>query len=193
MNKTEAIQELIGRTVDEPIIFTTGYTCRIAKHLADRPNHFYMTGSMGLAGPIGAGVALSSGRRAIVVDGDGSLTMNPAALITAGAIPDLPLLHLVLDDGLYESTGGQGVPAERVDFGALARATGRWETSRVADLRALGAALRRALRERATASFIHCVLDSVDPAGPPPRVEADLRGHQLRFRTHLERMTALQR
>src|SRR5260363_186197 len=99
MNKTVAIQQIILATTNQPIIFTTGYSCRIAAHLRHRPNHFYMTGSMGLA------VALATGLPTVVVDGDGSLLMNPASLIVAGAIPDLSLLHVVLDDGVYASTG----------------------------------------------------------------------------------------
>lgn len=107
MNKVQAVGTVIERTPSRPVLFTTGYTCRIAKHIADRDNHFYMTGSMGLVSSIGVGIALSSGRSTVVVDGDGSLLMNPAGLITAGSMPHLPLLHVVMDDARYASTGGR--------------------------------------------------------------------------------------
>lgn len=90
MNKTAVIRALIEATSTDPIIFTTGYSCRIARNVADRPNHFYMTGSMGLAASIGTGIALSTGRLVVVVDGDGALAMNPGCLLTAGALPTFP-------------------------------------------------------------------------------------------------------
>src|SRR5260363_465781 len=85
MSKSAALQQIILATTNQPIIFTTGYSCRIAAHLRHRPNHFYRTGSMGLAVSIGTGVALATGLPTVVVDGDGSLLMNPASLIVAGA------------------------------------------------------------------------------------------------------------
>jgi thiamine pyrophosphate-dependent acetolactate synthase large subunit-like protein len=73
-----------------------------------------MTGSMGLVASVGTGLALATGLVTVVVDGDGSLLMNPVGLIIAGAA-QVPLLHLVLDDGQYAWTGGQPVPAGHTD------------------------------------------------------------------------------
>lgn len=185
MNKTAAIRAIVSATTSQPIVFTTGYSCRIAQHIADRPNHFYMTGSMGLAASIGTGVALATGMPTIVVDGDGSLLMNPAGLITAGAIPDLELLHVVLDDGAYASTGGQVTPSGRADLAAWARASGYERVFRVDDVHAFATTLRTALAHRAASTFIHCGL-TADGAEVPPRVSADLGDHQRRFSHHLQ-------
>jgi sulfopyruvate decarboxylase subunit beta len=57
MDKADAISAVIDATPDTPVIFSTGYACRIANSIADRPNYFYMTGSMGLAANIGTGIA----------------------------------------------------------------------------------------------------------------------------------------
>jgi sulfopyruvate decarboxylase subunit beta len=59
MSKTEVIRAVIDVAEAAPIVFTTGYASRIAHAIAPRPSHFYMTGSMGLAAPIAAGVALA--------------------------------------------------------------------------------------------------------------------------------------
>ncbi|WP_320068947.1 thiamine pyrophosphate-dependent enzyme [Micromonospora sp. RTGN7] len=185
MNKTAAVRAVIEATSAEPIIFTTGYSSRIAKHLANRPNHFYMTGSMGLAASIGTGIALSSGRRVVVVDGDGALAMNPGCLITAGAFVHLPLFHLVLDDGQYESTGGQEVPSRRVNFTGLAEAAGYSDVWHVDDLNKFRELLHSELPGCATPTFVHCELTERDEPGPPPRIEADLSQHQLGFSGHL--------
>ena len=54
-----------------------GYICRESFSVADRPQSFYMIGSMGLAGPIALGLALARpDRRPVVFDGDGNLPMN---------------------------------------------------------------------------------------------------------------------
>lgn len=185
MNKTAAIRALIEATSADPIIFTTGYSCRIARNVADRPNHFYMTGSMGLAASIGTGIAMSTGRLVVVVDGDGALTMNPGCLITAGALAHLPLFHLVLDDGRYESTGGQSVPSRRINFTALAEAAGYTDVWHVDDLSKFKELLHSELRTCATPTFVHCELTEQDEAGAPPRIEAELAQHQLRFSGHL--------
>ncbi|WP_157162850.1 thiamine pyrophosphate-dependent enzyme [Actinoalloteichus spitiensis] len=185
MNKASAIRAIISATTNEPIVFTTGYSCRIAQAIADRPNHFYMTGSMGLATSIATGVALVTGGPTVVVDGDGSLLMNPAALVTAGAMSNLGLLHVVLDDGLYASTGGQSTPSGRTDLGALARACGYDQVLRVAEDDAFAAALSDVLAHRTTPVFIHCVLSAHDSA-VPPRVSAHLGEHQRRFRHHIQ-------
>ncbi|ASO21093.1 sulfopyruvate decarboxylase subunit beta [Actinoalloteichus hoggarensis] len=188
MNKTSAIRAIISATTSEPIVFTTGYSCRIAQDIADRPSHFYMTGSMGLATSIATGVALATGGPTVVVDGDGSLLMNPAGLVTAGAMPDLGLLHVVLDDGRYASTGGQSTPSGRTDFAAWARVCGYDQVFRVAEDDTFAAVLSDVLAHRTTPVFIHCVLSAYDSA-VPPRVSADLGEHQRRFRQHIQSTT----
>lgn len=184
MNKTEAIQAVIAATADQPLVFTTGYACRIANDLGDRPSHFYMTGSMGLAASIATGIALGTGRATVVVDGDGALMMNPSALITAGASAALPLLHVVLDDGAYASTGGQAAPTGGIDFTALARACGYARTIRVAVPDELAGALELALRDLRAPTLIHCVLSAADRP-VPPRIDGDLKLHRARFSQHL--------
>lgn len=171
MNKTTAIHTIISATADQPVVFTTGYSCRIAKHLADRPNHFYMTGSMGLAASIATGFAMATGLAA--VDGDGSLLMNPTCLVTAGTLPHLPLIHVVLDDASYASTGGQRTPSPKTDFTDWAQACGYPDTFRISDQEHFFQVLARALR-RPSPTLIHCVLTEIDDAVPPRGRASDL-------------------
>lgn len=190
MNKSQAIREVIDVTTDEPVIFTTGFISRIARNICDRASHFYMAGSMGLAADIGIGIALYSCRPVVIVDGDGSLAMNPGCLLTAGELFGRPLVHLVLDDQIYESTGGQEVPTRRVDFCALARAAGYPRATQANSLPILHETLRWELARSAGPSFIHCQLSQSDMTAPPPRIEPDLRAHQQRFTRHLGRVTS---
>lgn len=180
MNKTQAIAAVLDAAPDAPTVFTTGYASRIAAGLADRPTHFAMTGSMGLALPLGAGVAQSSGRATIVVDGDGSLLMNPAGLQVAAQHPRLPLVHVVLDDGRYASTGGQPTAAARLGLCALAVGSGYPDVRRTKDADELRDHLRAVLTDLGAPVFIHCLLD--DPDDPvPPRVERPLPQITARF------------
>jgi thiamine pyrophosphate-dependent acetolactate synthase large subunit-like protein len=189
MNKTTAIRAIIEATAEQPVIFTTGYASRIAHAIADRPNHFYMTGSMGLASSIGIGVALSTKRTTVVVDGDGSLLMNPVGLIAAGALPDLPLLHIVLDDGSYASTGGQCVPSHRTDLGALAAACGYSRVRESRHAAEFAVIVQEEIARCAAPVFLRCTLSAQDdPVGR--RINADLGVHARRFGDHVRATSA---
>jgi thiamine pyrophosphate-dependent acetolactate synthase large subunit-like protein len=185
MDKSEAIAVIINAAVDTPVVFTTGYACRIAQSIDDRDSNFYMTGSMGLAATIGTGISLALNRTVVVVDGDGSLAMNPGCLLTAGAVPDLRLLHVVLDDGAYASTGGQISPTQRVDFCALARSAGYVEATQVVNPLALTAWLETRLDDCDAPTLAHCAV-SEDKSPPPPRIDTPLAGHAQRFARYLQ-------
>jgi thiamine pyrophosphate-dependent acetolactate synthase large subunit-like protein len=94
--------------------------------LSDSPRDFhYLPSSMGQAVPLGLGLCLSKpGTSVIVLSGDGGLLMNLGCLVTV-AQHTVPLVVILIDNGLYEVTGGQDVPnAGRTDFAAIARGAG---------------------------------------------------------------------
>ena len=107
-----------------PIIVTTGKTGRELFTLADRDQHLYQVGSMGCASPMALGVALTTGRRTVVLDGDGAALMKLGSLATIGAYQPPGLLHVILDNGVHDSTGGQATASQSVDFAAIALACG---------------------------------------------------------------------
>jgi sulfopyruvate decarboxylase subunit beta len=180
LEKSAAIRQTLEVAAGVPTVFTTGYASRIGLAVRDRPSNFYMTGSMGLALSVGIGLAMTTRRRILVVDGDGSLLMNPSGLITAGASESLPLLHLLLNDGIYDSTGGQASPGHRVDLAAWAQAAGYPYVATVSTADELTLALESALRMPQALSFIQCLV-TPDGTAPPPRVTDDLRGVAARF------------
>ena len=109
---------------DAPIIATTGKAGRELFTLADREQHLYQVGSMGCAAPMGLGIAMTTGRRTIVLDGDGAALMKLGGLATIGAYQPQGLLHVLLDNGVHDSTGGQATVSPSVDFAGVARACG---------------------------------------------------------------------
>ena len=109
---------------DVPVIVTTGKAGRELFTLQDREQHLYQVGSMGCAAPMGLGVALTTGRRTVVLDGDGAVLMKLGALATIGAYRPPGLLHVLLDNGVHDSTGGQATVSPMVDFAGVALACG---------------------------------------------------------------------
>ena len=129
------------------VIATTGKCGRELYTLGDRDQHLYQVGSMGCAAPMGLGVALNSKMPVVVIDGDGAALMKLGAMATIGAYAPGNLVHLLLDNGTYDSTGGQPTAAAAVDFAGVAAACGYAGAARCGDVagfkRALAAAFAK--------------------------------------------------
>ena len=178
--KNEAVAHILRAAGSTPTVFTTGYTCRIAQSLGPRPQDFYVTGSMGLVAAIGAGLAAALDSPVFVVDGDGSLLMNLSVLCTIGEQPDLPLTHILLDDGMYASTGGQHTGSVAHDFVTLAKGSGYRSAFEVDDLDQFTRTLRRRAAGERGPLLARWRLAAVIPP-PGPRVAGPLRRHAAEF------------
>lgn len=114
------------------------------------PDHLDVVGCMGSASTIGLGIALAQPwRKVVVVDADGSLLMQLGSLVSiAGAAP-ANLFHFVFENGVYETSGGQPLPAEgRFDLVAMARAAGYAYCAGFDDAEPFAAELPGMLRRR---------------------------------------------
>ncbi len=91
-----------------------------------RPQNFYMLGSMGLAIPIALGVAIAQPKRHVIaLEGDGSLLMQLGCLSTVAMLRPANLTLIVWDNGIYQITGGQPTTsASTADLVAIARGSG---------------------------------------------------------------------
>lgn len=119
------LERLLASAPDSAaIVASTGKCGRELFTLADRPQHLYQVGSMGCAGPMGLGVALNTTRPAIVLDGDGAALMKLGAMATIGAEGPDNLVHIILDNGVHDSTGGQPTVSPSVDFAGVALSCG---------------------------------------------------------------------
>jgi sulfopyruvate decarboxylase subunit beta len=152
LQRPEALQLLDRAFPDQPIILTIGGTIReMVAMCGRRPNHLPMLDSMGLATPIGLGLAVGLAdepavERVVVADGDGSLLMGFSVLTSIGLLQPRKLVVVVFDNGVYLATGGQATAAATTDFVAAARACGVRSTL-VESARALEAALQTARTE----------------------------------------------
>jgi thiamine pyrophosphate-dependent acetolactate synthase large subunit-like protein len=127
MNRTDLTRRLVARLKsDEAVIGGIGNTNFDLWSAGRRPQNFYMLGSMGLAFPIALGVAVAQPkRRVIALEGDGSLLMQLGCLTTIAATAPKNLTLVVMDNGIYQITGGQPTPAAAsTDLVAVARGCG---------------------------------------------------------------------
>ena len=119
------LERLLASVPDSAaLVASTGKCGRELFTLADRPQHLYVVGSMGCAGPMGLGVALNATRPVIVLDGDGAALMKLGAMATVGAESPNNLVHVILDNGVHDSTGGQRTVSSSVDFAGVALSCG---------------------------------------------------------------------
>jgi phosphonopyruvate decarboxylase len=126
-SRRDALRVVVAQTpVDSTVLLaSTGFCGRELFAIDDRPNHLYMVGSMGCVLPLALGLALARpDLRVIALDGDGSLLMRMGALATAGAYGPPNLWHLLLDNGVHDSTGGQATVSPYVAFADMAFACG---------------------------------------------------------------------
>ena len=144
--RVPAMERLLS-TVPEAaaIVATTGFTGRELFTVADRPQHLYQVGSMGCAAGMGLGIAVNVDRPVVVLDGDGAALMKLGTLGTIGAYRPKNLIHIVFDNGAYESTGGQPTVSPSVDFAGVAIACGYTRAFTCDDLDGFDSAVESAL------------------------------------------------
>jgi thiamine pyrophosphate-dependent acetolactate synthase large subunit-like protein len=127
MNRSDLTRRLVAKLKkDEAVIGGIGNTHFDLWAAGQRPQNFYMLGSMGLAAPIALGVAMAQPRRRVfALEGDGSLLMQLGALGTIAAVKPKNLVVIVWDNGAYQITGSQPtLTAATVDLVAIAKGSG---------------------------------------------------------------------
>jgi thiamine pyrophosphate-dependent acetolactate synthase large subunit-like protein len=170
ISRYQAIEHILDHV--EPadlVVSTTGMISRELFALNDRPGNFYMIGSMGLASSLGLGLAIQKpNKRVIVLEGDGSALMSLGAmpLIASERTPNL--LHVILDNETYESTGGQPSISSRFNLAQTAASTGYPWTRRVQSVEEL----KTALVESKACGQLSLILvkSSISPIDGIPRV-----------------------
>jgi phosphonopyruvate decarboxylase len=112
-------------------IAATGKTGRELYEANDAPGNLYMVGSMGCAGQIALGLAMSRPEaRVIALDGDGAVLMRAGSLATSGWYSPPNMLHILFDNESHDSTGGQFTVSPGVDFVSAASAFGYKRSAR---------------------------------------------------------------
>ncbi len=111
--------------VDTLLLATTGVTGRELYELDDRSNQLYMVGSMGCVSSLALGLSLARpDKKVIAIDGDGAFLMRMGSITTNAYYMPNNLYHLLLDNGIHESTGGQETVSSIVDFPKIVEGAG---------------------------------------------------------------------
>jgi thiamine pyrophosphate-dependent acetolactate synthase large subunit-like protein len=141
-----------------------------------RPQNFYMLGSMGLATPIALGVAIAQPQRKVfALDGDGSILMQLGALGTVAAKAAKNLAIIIWDNGLYQITGLQKtLTSSGTDLVAMARGAGIAQSYWAFDEAHFESLVDRTLSEDGP-WFIGARIDGEKPAGTTERDPVKIR------------------
>ncbi len=122
IKRDECLKLLASKIADDEIV-VAAYTTAF-EWIAIRPSplNFISSGAMGLTSSHALGFALAwPDRRIILLDGDGSLLMNLGCLVTNANAAPKNLIHLVFDNKIHDSTGGQPTFANTISISKIAK------------------------------------------------------------------------
>jgi phosphonopyruvate decarboxylase len=181
--RAQVLERLLGVIPSSaPVVATTGKTGRELFTIADRPQHFYLVGAMGCASAVGLGISLRLPGPVLVVDGDGAALMKLGNLATIGAEAPPGLVHIVLDNLVHDSTGGQRTSAGAVDFPGVAIACGYRSAASCTSM----VGFEQALAAAVSSTGPHLVHVRISAGSMPALGRPTVHPHEVarRFRDH---------
>lgn len=131
LSREEAIERFIdAMEPGSPIISTTGKASRELFELREargetHDNDFLTVGSMGHSSQIALGVALQKPNQTVYcLDGDGAVIMHMGGMANIANLAPKNYKHVVLNNGVHDSVGGQPTVAFDIDICTIAKASG---------------------------------------------------------------------
>ena len=120
---------LLALEKNTKVISSTGYNSRELIYLRDKykiknTNDFYLVGGMGHTASVALGYSLSSKKKTVCIDGDGSLLMHLGSIKTAGTFANKNFKYIVLNNNSHDSVGGQNTYANDINFEKLSKSLG---------------------------------------------------------------------
>jgi len=121
-----ALEVLVALRRGQIVVTTMGATREWARLSHDPLDFHYLPSAMGHAPLLGLGLALALPEREVIAfNGDGGMLMGLGGLVTIAAARPANYTLVVLENGIYEVTGGQTTAGSgTVDFAAIGRAAG---------------------------------------------------------------------
>ncbi|ENH95636.1 sulfopyruvate decarboxylase subunit beta [Gracilibacillus halophilus YIM-C55.5] len=125
MKRIDFISSLMHKVSNEFVLSYLGYCSRECYSVRDRKENFYFLGAMGMPIPFALGTSFITPNDVFVIEGDGSCLMNMGALTTVGTIQPKNLKIVIINNKIYESTGGQPTAtSENTDITGIAKNCG---------------------------------------------------------------------
>jgi phosphonopyruvate decarboxylase len=137
-------------STEDVIVSTTGMASRELfetrkERKQSHASDFLTVGGMGCASSIALAVATnSSGKRVVCIDGDGAAIMHMGGLASVGKSRPSNLLHVVINNGVHGSTGGQPTMSRAIELCEIAKACGYQQVFKVTTQEELEQSLKRA-------------------------------------------------
>lgn len=151
-NRMDALRIAVDTLPDQTaFVATTGYTSRemalLRQERSDPWNRdLLMVGAMGHSSALALGLAVTVPDRTVCcLDGDGAVAMHMGSMALIGLERPPRFVHLILNNGMHESVGGQPSALRSVDLPAMARSLGYVSATTVADKGELATALENVL------------------------------------------------
>lgn len=152
MTRYDILTKLVPLLKSESLVLCNiGIPSQELFSLGDKPNYFYMLGSMGMVSSIGLGLSLATRKKVIVIDGDGSVLMNLGTLVTIANQKPKNLVLIIIDNGVYGSTGNQ--PTYTKKYTSLAKI-------------AQGAGIKNVFELRGDKIDTYCLKELIGKHGP---------------------------
>ena len=128
MTREEALEEI--SKLPGVLVSTTGFTSRELFEIRERRKEgherdFLTVGSMGHSSMIALGISLAHPELPVTcIDGDGAFLMHLGALAILGSRKPGNFTHIVMNNGVHDSVGGQPTDIGALDLVKLAEAAG---------------------------------------------------------------------
>ena len=126
MNREKALEIILKNLDDNAVVVsTTGKTSREIFEIREKKGQshqqdFLTVGSMGHCSSIALGIALSKPEREVVcIDGDGSMLMHLGSLTSIASLKPKNFRHILMNNEVHESVGGQDTAAKNIDLSAI--------------------------------------------------------------------------
>ena len=128
MLREEALEILLEHIPNDAVIVsTTGKTSREIFEIREKNNEphfkdFLTVGSMGHCSSIALGIALAQPERKVIcIDGDGAFLMHMGSLAAIGKSQPKNLYHILMNNFVHESVGGQQTAIDSIDVQGIIR------------------------------------------------------------------------
>lgn len=149
LHREEILEKVIHEFPDDPLVTTTGFTSReiFELRVANKQSHemdFLTVGCMGHCSSIALGIAMAKAdRRIICIDGDGAALMHMGAFATVAKCRLPHFKHILINNAVHDSVGGQPTGGESIEFTTVARACGYLHAESATTQEEIVTALRR--------------------------------------------------
>lgn len=146
LSRIKSIEFIVNNSsLNALFVSTTGKTSRELNELLSNSkvkNAFFTIGGMGHCSSIALGLHLAQPEKEIYcLDGDGSVQMHMGALATIGKMSPNSFTHVIFDNGVHESVGGQEVSNSNLNYELLAKSCGYNNVAMVKNISDLNVAL----------------------------------------------------